>query len=571
MRENMLKKLTNLIALLCVINVSAQEDPASAVAISLQDYLQITYDGQACSSTSGTLGASDSGEPACAGISSDDVWYSFTATSQAVKVVGVTVNFDMVLQVIDAGTMVSIACQNTNGASSGEVLYVNTLQPGGNYFVRVHSSDGAGAGAFDLCAQYLPSAEVRNGWYPTFSPDDGLPGYKINQTINRTTYTPYNGLIEGTRWLFVDAGNGDTFTNDIIGSNGVMSLNSVNGLCFNKTYDVYAQVQVDGYWCGYNLARQIFTEAEPVTELEPAYPGMNYNLDGEIKARFVGSEQNLEWRLTTDNGTTVLYHQGASSTSFCYLDLVDCIRYNRIYIVEIRAEYCGFWGSWSDPEFIIINPIPYVNLREEYCETTQYPGATLQCEFLEVVDQYAWQLSPVDPTDPTMTPIGPAIVTYSVNTTALYLLPLGVEFGTTYRVGVKPMLGTTDTCNSEQEGDYGFFCLVTIGVPAELSDWDGGTLAPEDTNYGFNESNLTVYPNPVPNGYASVFVADKSLNGNALIQVYNIAGSLVSEKQFFSVENANVLQFEVPSEVKGKYIVVLSGADYSYSMPIIVN
>ncbi|MFT5922831.1 MAG: hypothetical protein ACI8TS_002172 [Flavobacteriales bacterium] len=133
------------------------------------------------------------------------------------------------------------------------------------------------------------------------------------------------------------------------------------------------------------------------------------------------------------------------------------------------------------------------------------------------------------------------------------------------------MLGTTDTCNSEQEGDYGFFCLVTIGVPAELSDWDGGTLAPEDTNYGFNESNLTVYPNPVPNGYASVFVADKSLNGNALIQVYNIAGSLVSEKQFFSVENANVLQFEVPSEVKGKYIVVLSGADYSYSMPIIVN
>jgi len=58
-----------------------------------------------------------------------------------------------------------------------------------------------------------------------------------------------------------------------------------------QTYDVYAQVQVDGYWCGYNVARQIFTEAEPTTELEPAYPGMSYNLDGEIKARFVGQNK----------------------------------------------------------------------------------------------------------------------------------------------------------------------------------------------------------------------------------------------------------------------------------------
>ena len=81
----MLKKLTNLLALFCVITVSAQEDPASAIAISLQDYLQITYDGVACTSTAGTLGAGDSGEATCIGVSTDDVWYSFTATTQAVK------------------------------------------------------------------------------------------------------------------------------------------------------------------------------------------------------------------------------------------------------------------------------------------------------------------------------------------------------------------------------------------------------------------------------------------------------------------------------------------------------
>ncbi len=563
------KKLTILIALCFAIGGFAQEDPASAVSISLQDYLQITYDAEACASTAGSLGASDSGEPVCTGISTDDVWYAFTATTQAVKIEGETTNFDMVLQVIDAGTMNSIACQNTNGANTGEVLYMNTLQAGSNYYVRVHSANGAGAGTFDICAQYLPQAEVRNGWYPAFTPDIGLPGYRINQSVNRTTYTPYNPLIEGTRWLFIDIDTGDNFTTEINGSNGMINLNSVGGLCFNKTYDVYCQVKVSGFWCGYSQVRQIFTEAEPTTELEPAYPGLNYNLDDEIKARFVGTGQNLEWRLTTDNGETVLYHQAANSTSYCYLDLVDCIRYNRIYSIEIRAEYCGLWGSWSDPEFIIINPIPYVNLREEYCGTVQYPGVTLQCEFLEVVDQYAWQLAPVDPDDPTMTPIAPAIVAYSVNTTALYLLPLGVEFGTTYRVGVKPMLGTTDNCNSPQEGDYGFFCLVTIGVPAELSDWDGEVLAPEDPTY--DAASLSVYPNPVTNGYASVFVGDKNLSGNALIQIYDLSGKLVSEKQFFSVEHANVFQFEVPTDIKGKYIAVLSGDHFSYTMPLIVN
>lgn len=563
------KKLTILVALCFAIGGFAQEDPASAVSISLQDYLQVTYDAQACASTAGSLGATDSGEPVCTGISTDDVWYAFTATTQAVKIEGETTNFDMVLQVIDAGTMNSIACQNTNGANTGESLYLNTLVAGSNYYVRVHSADGAGTGTFDICGQYLPQAEVRNGWYPAFTPDIGLPGYRINQSVNRTTYTPYNDLIQGTRWMFIDIDSGDIFTSEVNGSNGMINLNSVGGLCFNKTYDVFCQVRVSDFWCGYSQVRQIYTESEPTTELEPAYPGLNYNLDDEIKARFVGTGQNLEWRLTTDNGETVLLHQGANSTSYCYLDLVDCIRYNRIYTIEIRAEYCGLWGSWSDPEFIIINPIPYVNLRPEFCGTVQYPGVTLQCEFLEVVDQYAWQLAPVDPDDPTMTPIAPAIVAYSVNTTALYLLPLGVEYGTTYRVGVKPMLGTTDNCNSPQEGDYGFFCLVTIGTPAELTEWDGEVLAPEDPTY--DAASLSVYPNPVTNGYASVFVGDKNLSGNALIQIYDLAGKLVSEKQFFSVEHANVFQFEVPTDIKGKYIAVLSGDHFSYTMPLIVN
>ncbi|WP_306640414.1 T9SS type A sorting domain-containing protein [Sanyastnella coralliicola] len=554
------------LSLLAACGLMAQEDPGTAVAITLSDFMQNTYDGLACS-TAGSLGASGSGEAVCSGTDDDDVWYAFTATTQAIKITGTTSNFDMVIEVLDNG-LNSVACQNTNGANSGETLYANTLIAGNDYYLRIHSANGAGAGSFNICTEYLPASEVRAGWFPTFTPDVGLPGYRINQTINRITYTPYNSLVEGSRWLFIDVDSGDQFLAEVNGSNGIINLNAVGGLCFDRTYDVYVQVQVDGYWCGYNQVRQIYTEASPTTELEPGYAGLNYDMTENVKARYVGDGQNIEWRLTTDGGSTVLTHIGASSTSFCYFDLIECIRYNKIYVIEARAEYCGVWGPWSDPEFIIINPLPYVNVRPEYCNTTQYPGATLQCEFLEVVDQYAWQIAPIEENDPTMTPIGPAIVTYSVNTTSLYLLPLGIPDGF-YRVGVKPMLGTQDACDDPQEGDYGFFCQIEIGDPSGIAP-DYEEMSPIQLDFFSN--SLSVYPNPIDEGIATLAVGGLNLEGSGTIDIYDLSGRVVFTQPVVMLEQASALQFDVPSDLQpGTYSIILHGRDFKHTTRLVVK
>ena len=76
-------------------------------------------------------------------------------------------------------------------------------------------------------------------------------------------------------------------------------------------------------------------------------------------------------------------------------------------------------------------------------------------------------------------------------------------------------------------------CHVTIGTPAELTEWDDGTLAPEDNPLG-EMTALSVFPNPTTTGFAAIQIGDKALSGNALLQVYDVAGKLISEQQFFA-------------------------------------
>ena len=543
-----------------------QENPGTAVNIVLSDYFFNTYNSVSCTTASGSLGSSGSGVAVCAGTDANDVWYRFTSNTQAVRITGTTSTFDMVLEVIAVTGMTSMACQDAVAGVGGETLRVSGLTIGQDYYLRIHSSDGA-AGSFSFCAEYLPSASVRTGWYPVYTPDDGLPGYKINQNIFRTNYTPYNGLVQATRWMFEDISNGDIFVYIVSGTNGLVSLNTLGGLCFGKTYDVSVEIRVDNFWCGYSVVRQIYTEAVPTTTVEPAYIGLTYDLSQDLKAIFVGAGQNLEWRFITNNNNDTILHSGVNSSSHAYFSEMECMRYNRIYSVEVRAEYCGVFGPWSSPVFIIIESLPYVNVLPQYCNTTQFPGVTLLCDFVEIVDSYAWQLTPIEAGDPTMTPIGPAIVTYSVNTTALYLLPLGLQFGTTYRVGVKPLLGTLDSCNDPQEGDYGFFCPITIGNPSAPPVLPRSVYFDSDARVG----ELGVFPNPSTNGIVTLSLQDIQVFGEGSVEVYDQLGKLVRADYFSALEEATFIELNLSNQAPGRYSIVLHGNGFKQSTSVVVQ
>ncbi len=216
---------------------TAQENSTSALNLTLTDYLENTTSGTGCTTISGSLGASGSGVPACSGIDNNDVWYEFTATTQAAKFTITTSNFDAVAEVLQSGSLTSVGCANTNGTNSGEILRVNTLTPGSTYFLRIHSANGSG-GSFTVCGQFYPLCEVRPTHSPVPPTDAGLPGYKLTNNCARTQYGTSNALIQAARWYFTDISNGDEFFLQVNGNNSILQLNAVGGLCFGNTYNV---------------------------------------------------------------------------------------------------------------------------------------------------------------------------------------------------------------------------------------------------------------------------------------------------------------------------------------------
>ncbi|MBL7942515.1 MAG: hypothetical protein JNM00_07100 [Flavobacteriales bacterium] len=540
----------------------AQENSGTAVTLTPQNWFAgaPTY-------TGGTLGASTSGIAVCSGVSEDDdTWYKFVSTTQAAKIIVQNPGFDAVVQLF-TNSLGSVNCLNAAAGNLTETMKVNGLTPGQNYFIRIHGLNGAsGTGAFQVAVQYYPTVQVQNSWSPNPNPDGGLVGYKINENTKRTTFSvAENALIQSTRWQFDDISNTDLFTKIVTGTSSLLNLNDVGGLCFGKTYDVSVEIQVDNFWCGYNVVKQVTTEAVPTTTLLPGYSGQYYPIDGDIKAVFVGDGQVLEWELSTDEGSTILYHQTTGFTgSYCYFDEVECIRYNKIYSVRVRASLCGSpFGPWSPYYYVILLPLPYTNVEPEHCNQTLPDGATITCDFIDVANQYAWQFAPIETGDPEMVPIGPATVVYTP-WTSCYLLPLGLPLDQTYRVGVKPFLGigNNDGCDDPQEGDYGQFCPIHLVDFILFNPEDDYNMALNDGSTSWQtfeseEKMLTVNMKP---GH-TVLTMKTGANAEqtpAVARLYDMQGRCVFDYTCFLTPEVSYLQLPIdPSISSGIYIVEL--------------
>lgn len=560
-----MRTLTLLVALIGAVSLFAQESPGTASSLTLTNYLAETLAGTGCSPQAGALGSSGSGVPVCAGIDNNDVWYTFTATTQAAKFTVNTSAFNAVVQVLEVGTLNSIGCVNDNAGNTGEVLRVNTLTIGAQYHLRIHSFDGSG-GAFTVCGQFYPQSEVRATHAPVPPVDGGLPGYKIPDQCARNQYGGQNTLIQASRWYFVDVDNGDEFVLNVAGSNSLIVLNSVGALCHGKTYEVRTEVQTDNYWCGTSTVRTILTEAVPVASIVPGVIGQTYTANDQISSFFVGTGNIFEWRFTTDNGNTQFTIVNTPNTTILSLSSVECLRYNRIYTIEVRAQYCGVWGPWSEPGFIFTSTVPYVDLRDQFCNTVQTVNSYILCDFTPNVDSFAWQFAPVDPSDPSMTPIGPAIVTFS-STTTIHLLPVGLTPGTTYRVGTKAIYGLTDGCGTPQEGDYGNFCTITIagpntlGVPGTAEDDSNVAWIPTQPNLESESGKLTVYPNPLDQGNLNVVLPSVETEGVLTIAIHDLSGRLIYTEVRAVDQGAQLMQVPRPYGLQpGQYLLSVTGS-----------
>lgn len=572
-------------ALLFAISAFCQSDEPAGSPVFTVDFYSVG------AFTVGSLAAtSNSDLPGTCFMGNSDGYYQFVATTQGVKIEATTADFDMTLEIRDAGET-WMDCLNSNGAGSGETMWVTGLTPGDTYYLGIGSSGAVGAGAFSVKIEWLPNVEVRPGYTPNPASDAGLPGYKVAETTRRTWNTVYplnlNLFVTGTRYQFTAQSDASTFTHDISGSTELINLNTVSGpLCFSETYDVLVQVQIEGQWCGYSTTQPIAMESEPSTTLNPIYVNGTTDLSASIQAAFVGSSGILYWRLTTDNGQTIIdFSYGLPGWMVLALPDPDCLRFNKIYNVEIAAEYCGLIGSYGTPVNIFTQNVPYTKVRNEYCGTSQFIGATILCDFISSVDTYAWQWGPIEEDDPDMVPIGPAIVTFTDDPTLflLGLVPDGLQSGTAYRVGVKPLLGVdaagnVDACDEVQEGDYGQFCQVVIYPPAPPGDAAGLTngepeiVDEKQIDLVSDGSQVDLYRVGGSNEILQISLRDSEMSGNATLRVFDLGGKLVHQAGYAKVEQADFIQDAIPSDFPaGIYIVTLESETGAISEKVFLD
>jgi hypothetical protein len=559
---------------LAFLAVGQSDDPSNPTPLTQAFYSMGT-------TVAGNLGGSTpSGMStgACISALNYDVFYSFVAQSQGVKIECPAAAFDMALELQTAANGF-MECMNIQAGGVGETMWVNYLVPGDTYVIRVGAVDGASTGAFSIKAEWLPNIYLRAGYYPVDATADAVEnpsiyGYKINQSLGRrltnTTQFPVSVTAQATRWKFIDTGTLVEYEHTIAGTSSLLNLNAVPGpLCFGTSYDVQVQIQLEGQWCGWADVYTIDMEASPTTQVSAGYINGFYNLEDEIRVNFVGNQQQIYWQFTTDAGQTTIsdFSYPGDPTSWVYFDEIPCFRYNRIYTVQVAVEYCGSIGPYSTPVNVFTNPLPYTKVRSQYCTTEQWAGNTIQCDFIFGADQYAWQLAPIEEDDPDMQPTGPAIVTYTNNTTSLWLLPLladGLQYGQAYRVGVKPFLGAFDSCDDFQEGDYGYFCQIVIidpndpGIPPPV-DEDDKFQDLEEKSLTDSAKPINVFQNAGGQKVMGIRNANETLSGKGLLQVFDVNGRLIESQMFAALEHATVIQYNLSQNYEtGIYLVTMT-------------
>lgn len=506
-----------------------------------------------CNLVAGNLAAATpSAIPFCTGAGSNDVFYTFTAPAplQVGDQIGIKVTiqnavFDAAIEILD-NSNTSLECSDSVTGVGDEDLVEYGFTAGDTYHIRIYAVDGViGSGDFDICIQQLPELFVRNNYVGFGLSGDG---YTINDLVNREGFTN-PAPVERTGWLFVCDQDGTESYVEVNGTNPNINLNTVPGVCYDKTFTVYVRVMIGGQWCGYGEGRQIFMEPAPTSVVQSSYCGNTYAVNsGILAATFFGTNADTEWEFSTDNGNTVFTVMSDPGSSVVFLDEIPQLRYNKVYQVRVRANVCGLWGPWSDPCPIITELFPYTELLSGFCNTVVPSNATWVCNPVANADTYVWQVAPIECGDTDFVPTGPAQVFFVTGgSTVFSLAQADIVPGQCYRVGVKAFVG-------EQEGDYGYFCEVQASggvatLPPVSIESTEITALPGTIGLG------DLYPNPSSNGAFMVALENSSGDHLISVEIYSATGTLV-HKNDLNTGGSNTLSVEPQSSLPaGMYFV----------------
>lgn len=508
----------------------------------------------------------------CATNLTDIYWIRFTIPSTAktcsVKLSVQPTGFDAVVDLYtNSGTF--LQCSNTAGSGSQETLRSNpnspnfvVLTPGTTYLARISSTTDVTSACFNVGVEFYVAGELRPTYAPNPQFDDATAGYKVSDAILRVFNGAADAQVQLTEWRITDASNpsdpGCTFI--INGTLNSLSLRDLPCICYGRTYNVVAQLRIDGHFTGACYVRQINMEPEPLTFVTNPPSCTSQALNGSITCLYLGNAAQVQWELATSTGT-ITAPLSATIGNILYLQNVPCLRYNRVYNVRVRAGWCGTWGSWSSPYCLITQPIPFTQLLSTQCGANVGRYSVFRCPAVPGASQYIWQFAEINPGD-IQNPIAPASVICSIG--EFTGAGAFIQIGKTYRVGVKPVLPSSTTacsnvfsaCNSYQQGDFGIFCQITVTgnlMTTYPTDQESIFTAPSRDDNG----RLVWITSPSShNKNISINFTGKEAFGNGIVRIYNMAGQLILQENLTDISSDALYQVQLPESLPANMYVV---------------
>lgn len=165
-----------------------------------------------------------------------DLWYSFTASSNACRIAvsgGTATNVEIELQDGASSSAATIVTENAQLANGNEILITDDLVSGTQYWVAIRNAAGGTPGTFTVCIQSLAASTCDNG--PTFA---GLCSSFKADWVGTGSYTATFTSVSNPLNVYSYTTSGTSSWIPLTVVTGNVGNPTAGGLQYGESYDV---------------------------------------------------------------------------------------------------------------------------------------------------------------------------------------------------------------------------------------------------------------------------------------------------------------------------------------------
>jgi hypothetical protein len=288
-------------------------------------------------------------------ITGEDIWYRFTAITNAVRLTATSLSNNIVLELLDAD-FEPVAMENSVAGPSMEALNLDQLTPGAVYYLGIRDFNAAdGLGAFSICL----SSIGRSGCNSPSGNYSMCSSFKAN--FSAATSYVFN---------FVSASTSQEYNLTVPGTITKINLHQVPNLTWNDTYTT----RVDAIYNLTNGAGAIETIVMPGSSCSitiSAQTNMvvrsSFSCTAGSVSRFatliadpwVCGATGAEWEFTDTDGITPAFTRiSLSNDRRMSLTPISGIQFGKTYQVRIRPIFTYGNGTYGPPTCVQIVAAP---------------------------------------------------------------------------------------------------------------------------------------------------------------------------------------------------------------------